>query len=216
MPVLYDEDMTQSDAYRPKEPWDRRPEEPGKAYSAFEIYLGLPPAERTLKKAYRLHTRNHNAAGPSDHFQGWAGRHDWEERALAYDDAKAKARRDGELSGISSHWALIAEQKERVHTDLIGLATLAERKAREIYERELTKDNYSMAHAVQMSKFVLEIYKQLIELEKMHEGDEEGRWTDEDERAVAGLVEEVDAESANNFFEEALRRTQEEDGEDTE
>ena len=94
--------MTENSTSRPKDFWERRREESAKAYSAFEIYLNLPPEKRTLKEAYRLHTGNRNAAGPSDHFQGQARRHDWLERAEAWDDAKSKARRDGELAGIGS------------------------------------------------------------------------------------------------------------------
>jgi hypothetical protein len=205
--------MTESSTPRPKEPWDRRRDEPAKAYGAFEYYLNLPPGQRTLKAAYRLHTGNENAAGPSDNFKGWARRHDWEERALACDDAKAKARFEGELRGIHDHWAEIAAQKERAHTQVIELTDLAYEKAKEIYERELTRENYSMAHAVQMSKFVLEIYKMLVDLEKLHAHRAENEWTEEDDREIARIIEEMDAQDAAEFFEEQ-RRKQEENEED--
>ncbi len=203
--------MTENGTHRPKEPWDRRRDEPAKAYSAFEIYLDLPPGQRTLKAAYRLYTGNENAGGPSDHFKGWAKRHDWEERALAYDDAKAKARFEGELAGIEDQWKSLGAQKEKMHAQLMDLAEAAYEKALAIYEQELTRDNYSMAHAVQMSKFTLEVYKLLIELEKVHKEVAENTWTEEDEQAIADLVERLDAEQAAEFFEEEARKKREEE-----
>jgi hypothetical protein len=215
--------MAERSTHRPKEPWDRRRDEPAKAYGAFEIYLNLPPGQRTLKAAYRLHTGNENAAGPSDNFKGWAKRHDWEERALACDDARARARFEGELRGIHDHWAEIAAQKERAHTQVIELTDLAYEKAKEIYAKELTKDNYSMGHAVQMSKFVLEIYKMLVDLEKLHAQRAENEWTEEDDRAIAEAIEALEAEealdagdAAARFFEEDLRSQEEEDPEEPE
>ncbi len=203
--------MGESNTHRPKEPWDRRRDEPAKAYSAFEIYLNLPPGQRTLKAAYRLHTGNEDAASPADSFKAWARRHDWEERALAYDGAKASARFEGELAGIRDHWAEIAAQRERAHTQLLDLTDLACEKAKEIYAKELTKDNYSMAHAVQMSKFTLEVYKMLTELEKVYRGAEQDRWTEEDERAVADALEELEPDDATKFFEEQARKKREEE-----
>ncbi len=214
--------MAESEAHRPKEAWDRRRDEPANAYAAFEIYLNLPPGQRTQKEAYRLHTGNQDAAGPSEHFRGWARRHDWEERALAYDDAKAKARFEGELAGIEEQWKSLGAQKEKMHAQLMDLAEAAYNDAMRIYEQELTRDNYSKAHAVQMSKFTLEVYKLLIELERVHKGHEQDRWTEEDERAIAKAMEEAvameevyreDLDPATEFFEEQRRRELEEEEE---
>ncbi len=203
--------MTENGTHRPKEPWDRRREESDSAYHAFEIYAELPPGQRSLKAAYRRHTGNENAAGPSDNFKGWAKRYDWADRAAALDGAKASARFEGELAGIRDHWAEIAAQRERAHTQLLDLTDLAYEKAKEIYAEKLTKDNYSMAHAVQMSKFYLECYKLLIELEKVHKEVAENTWTEEDEQAIADLVERLDAEQAAEFFEEQARKKREEE-----
>ncbi len=203
--------MGESNTHRAKEPWDRRREESESAYHAFEIYAELPPGQRSLKAAYRRHTGNENAAGPSDNFKGWAKRFDWADRAAALDGAKASARFEGELAGIRDHWAEIAAQRERAHTQLLDLTDLAYEKAKEIYAKELTKDNYSMAHAVQMSKFTLEVYKMLTELEKVYRGAEQDRWTEEDERAVADALEELEPDDATKFFEEQARKKREEE-----
>jgi hypothetical protein len=68
--------MTESTTYRSRKPWDPRPGESKRAYHAFECYLLMPPEERTIEGAYRLHTNNADAAGPSDTCKGWARRYD--------------------------------------------------------------------------------------------------------------------------------------------
>lgn len=199
--------MTESSTPRPKDSWERRREEPPKAYYAFQCYLELPPEKRTLKEAYRLHTGNHNAAGPSDNFRGWAKRHDWSERAEAWDDAKAKARRDGELAGIEKQWERMAAKVEREMLQTFELSERLYEKAQAILEQELTKENYSMAHAVQMAKFELEFIKVIYE--KMEsEKSEESVWGEVDDERVAQIVEDLRADEAASVFEEAYHRAE--------
>lgn len=201
------------------DPWDRRAEETAKAFQAFQIYAGLPPGERSYTNAYRIYMaeiigrtdaadRSWNDAPP--HFKAWTQRYDWVERAVAWDAAKAKARAEGELTGITYHWATIASEKEKLYTYTLELAKIAHEKAKEIYEKELNKDNYSMAHAVQMSKFVLATYRELMEMEKALKPGEEGRWTNNDEEELSRLVARMDSEQAHEFFERARERAEDE------
>jgi hypothetical protein len=205
----YDGGMTDSSTHRPKDPWDRRREESETAYHAFECYLSLPPGQRTLKAAYRLHTGNENAAGPSDHFKGLARRHDWEERAAAWDDAKAKARSDGILKGIEKQWEKMATKVEREMLQTFELSEKLYEKAQAILDQELTKDNYSMTHAVQMAKFKLEFIKVIWERME-HEKPEESVWGEVDDERVAQIVEDLRADEAASVFEEAYRRAEDE------
>jgi hypothetical protein len=57
---------------------------------------------------------------------------------------------------------------ERMHADLMHLSERAYLKALEIIEQRLAPENHTLAHAVQMSKLVLEIYKHSSELHKVH------------------------------------------------
>jgi hypothetical protein len=205
-----------------KNPWDRLNEEPEKAFRAFVIYSDIPPLERTYIAAFRLY--KDEATGQPEgtcqdvnvqpYFRGWTERYDWRERALAKDDAKARARVEGELRGITSRWTTIAAEKEKQFKRILDLGEAAYQKAQDIFNRELSAENYSMAHAVQMSKFSLEVYKMLLEQERLSQAHNEGRWTDADEDAVADALEELSPEGAIEFFEEAQRRTEDENHSD--
>jgi hypothetical protein len=210
--------MAENSPHRTRDPWERRPDEEPHQYQAFEIYMNLPPEKRSLKQAYRLYIDNPDAAGPSDNFKGWAKRYNWKVRATAWDDAKAHARYEAQICGVENQWEKMAAEREQAHANVIELTNLAYDKAREIYEKELDKDNYSMGHAVQMSKFVLECYRMLLELEKIHAAHAKDEWTEEDDREMAELMERFEAQwaeedAAAEFFEEQWRKQKEEEDE---
>src|SRR3712207_3362211 len=117
--------MIESSADRPREPWERLPDEPGRAYNAFECYLSMPMAQRNFEEAYRVHAGNPQAAGPSDTFKKWTRRYRWRERAAAWDDAVRRARRDGILEGTKDQWAGMSAELERMHADLMHLSERA-------------------------------------------------------------------------------------------
>jgi hypothetical protein len=83
------------------EPWQRRPDEPAKAYAAFAAYRDIG-AGRSVGKAYRqTHpprtrdepARDRSAAAPG-HSHDWARKFDWRARAEAWDehlDAETRA-----------------------------------------------------------------------------------------------------------------------------
>lgn len=203
------------------DPWDRRAEEDAKAFRAFSLYAAIEPTERTYLASYHAYYRERHPDAPDSKlpvnyaaipstYRAWTKRYDWKERAVAWDAAKAKARAEGELTGITYHWATIASEKEKLQTYTLELAQIAHKKAKEIYEKELNKDNYSMAHAVQMSKFVLATYRELIEMEKALKPGEEGRWTNDDEEELSRLVARMDSEQAHEFFERARERAEDE------
>lgn len=65
-------------------PWDRQPGETSKAYEAFSIYRDMG-AERTV----RLVAEALNKSGTL--IAGWSGKHNWVDRAAAYDSVPARA-----------------------------------------------------------------------------------------------------------------------------
>ena len=108
----------------------------------------------------------------------------------------------------------MAAQKEEMLGQLFDLMHLTYEKAKEIFAQELPKNNYSMAHAVQMTKLMMEGLKLVTELEKVHKEAAENAWTEEDDRAILEAMEELDAqqaEEAAEFFEEETRRKMEEE-----
>jgi hypothetical protein len=65
-------------------PWDRQPNESSKAFAAFCLYLDLGP-QRSVAKAYRLHTGRKQAA-VSGTWNLWRSKYRWKNRAQAFDD----------------------------------------------------------------------------------------------------------------------------------
>ncbi len=76
--------------------WERRPEESGRAYSAFVLYRDLGPT-RSLAAAYAAsrHPGGGVAKKAASHWEEWSSAYDWVERAEAY-DAHLEARRRAE------------------------------------------------------------------------------------------------------------------------
>ena len=73
------------DTEESRELWDRLEKEPQRAYTAFEVFLSQPSAERTLLAAYRHHVGNPEAVKPSDTWSRRSSQFAWRERAAAYD-----------------------------------------------------------------------------------------------------------------------------------
>ena len=78
--------------------WDRLAEETGKAFHAFEHYLELPPAERSIDAAWGEHQtacrqRENSGKTAGRWWQQWSSDHDWPARAAAYDAHLAAKRR---------------------------------------------------------------------------------------------------------------------------
>jgi hypothetical protein len=98
--------------FRCQVPWDRRPDESGKAYRAFKAYLSLPLGKRTLIKAYKelkKVDKSLRSTYPPD-WSRWKKIYDWDDRVAQYDsvingerlDMLRAARNEAfdELSGL--------------------------------------------------------------------------------------------------------------------
>lgn len=87
--------------------WDRQPNEPGRAYEAFRVFLELGP-ERSTRDAFQHWSGTKAALQPSGLFKSWVKDHDWKNRALAYDNhASAVAQRaiDRVTDETAEKWA---------------------------------------------------------------------------------------------------------------
>lgn len=79
----------------PRAPWDRRPKESARAYEAFRRFRDLGPL-RTLDMLTSDELRHQTV-------REWSRRHDWKDRATAWDDAAHRlddARRLEEIRGM--------------------------------------------------------------------------------------------------------------------
>lgn len=183
-------------------PWDRREGETDNMFAAFEIYLYLEPPDDHVVVAYRLWVDNPQAKKATDQFWNWSRTHDWKERRSHFRDAKARARAEGVLGGITEHWQLHARAWEQGHTRLLHLQTRVYVKATEIFNKALDEGNYNMGHGVQMGKLFLEIQKHIKELLETAEANKtyEDIPDEELERAVDAAI----TQSADEIFEESL------------
>jgi hypothetical protein len=123
-----------------RELWDRFENEPERAYCAFECYLSLPSAERTLLAAYRQHVGNPDAVKPSDTWSGWSNTFAWRERAAAYDDHLASLRREAHEQVIKEEAARHARDIERARGRYNELMTRGYERAAQWLEDTQTSD----------------------------------------------------------------------------
>jgi len=142
-----------------RQPWARLPEETEKAWGAFCLYRGLPPAARSVVGAYRayLAPKKSRIIPPKDaapYFKHWFKEHRWAERSAAFDDhrraedlaATRAIREQIAIEGWSALLAIIRLQTGRVgsmdadqvtrwstslrgHLEALGLGGSAEMRA---------------------------------------------------------------------------------------
>ena len=83
--------------------WEKRDDETAKQYRAFEIYMMMPPEERSLVKAaqeyYKLENEE-SAKTCRSRLEYWSAHYDWMLRADAWDREVAARRQDAFLKGI--------------------------------------------------------------------------------------------------------------------
>ena len=180
-----------------RELWERLENEPDRAYRAFECFLGLPSGERTLLEAYRRHVGNPDAAKPSDTWSGWSSTFAWRERAAAYDDHLASLRREAYERAVEEEAARQAREVEQARGRYNELMTLGYERAVEWLENAQTSDL--------RAQDVIQIIRLYMGAEKFfgaQEASAEAEWTEEDERDVAEIIREIDAEEAEQESDE--------------
>lgn len=174
--------------------WERWPDEPNLAYLAFEKTLSGPERERVLIDEYRKFmgrkgddkTIRHVAG----HYKAWARDYHWAERWQAYDDWRTRLRYMGDAEGLKRSRARLQARIENMELQLLDASDEMHTKMMEILQKTLTNKNYNMGHAVQMGRFVLEVYKSIWALsEKMKETqDGDIQWTSADDDEAARLL----------------------------
>src|SRR5215208_4244733 len=117
-----------------RELWDRLDNESTRAFQAFESFLSLPSAERTLLGAYRQHVANPDAVKPSDTWARWCSDFAWRERARAYDDHLASLRREAYERAIEQEAGRQAREVEKARGRMNELLTLGYERAMECLE----------------------------------------------------------------------------------
>jgi hypothetical protein len=172
-----------------RELWDRLENEPERAYCAFESFLSLPSAERTLLAAYRQHVGNPDAVKPSDTWSGWCSDFAWRERAVAYDDHLASLRRDAYEQAISEEAARQAREVEKARYRSNELLTLGYERAAEWLE-EMDVSQMRMSDAIQVARLHMDFLKAFgVEPQPSHDDD----WTEEDDAELERIAKRIQA-----------------------
>lgn len=119
------------------EPWARLPGETARQFAAFQAYLNLPAAGRSVDRAFRAYKAaqgKHTEKGHDRTFGGWAGSYRWAERARAFDEftvavaQKAKVEALVEEAGRAARIRskLLAKLEERLDTGEVSASALPE------------------------------------------------------------------------------------------
>jgi len=126
--------------------WERQPGESAQAFEGFECYRRLPPAERSLQRAWEDHCnrpgqarerRGKGAGGPHGHWTRWMSRWRWKERALAWDEEVTAFARDQELERELKSRLAAQEEELRQHQLMKEEAWAARAVSRRILLRTL-------------------------------------------------------------------------------
>lgn len=99
-----------------EEPWGRLPGETAKAFNAFTVYRGLPPHERSLRRAVE-HLYGSVISSKLRQFQNWSSKNRWVVRVQAWDDYQDAQSRQAEIEALKAmrerhaREALLIQQK---------------------------------------------------------------------------------------------------------
>jgi hypothetical protein len=181
------------DIEKKKELWDRLENEPERAYRAFEAYRSLPSGERTLIAAYRQHVGNPDAAKPSDTWSRWSSEFAWRERAAAYDAHIVSLREKSMEKAIQQQAEEQARQVERMSGRFNELMTVAYERAIEYLESE---DFLSQVRPQDVIN-IIRLHREAVERQGGFDPpQQEAEWTEDELAEVDRILEEIDAEEA--------------------
>jgi hypothetical protein len=193
---MYDPGM---DTEKKKELWDRLENEPERAFRAFESYRNLPSGERTLITAYRRHVGNPHAAKPSDTWSRWFRQYAWRERAAAYDAHINRLREKSMEKVIQQEAEEQARQAERMRGRFNELMTIAYGEAMEYLENGDFAQQMRPQDVVNILKVHLEVVERKGGFDPPQQDTE---WTEDELAEFDRIVEEIDAEEAQEEPEE--------------
>src|SRR5918998_4214764 len=144
-----------------EQPWHRLDNESGRAYEAFKVYMYLPPAERSVVRAWREWSGNPDAKREPPFFLRWSHDFAWSERARAHDHHLEVIREQGMEEAIKEEAARQARQVEQVRGRFNELMTITYERAIEYLEDEDFIKQLRPADVVQIMKIHLETTQKL-------------------------------------------------------
>ena len=174
--------------------WHRLDNESARSYEAFKVYLYVPPADRTIIKAFQEWTMNPDKKTAPPYFRDWASDYAWPERARAHDAYIERIREEGMEKAIREEAELQSRQVEQRRNRYNELMTLAYDRAIEwLEDSEWAKSNLRSGDVVKIVALHLESE---VKLGQMQAQTAENDWEEEEDEGSSQIVAEVDAEAA--------------------
>lgn len=177
--------------------WHRLDNESGRAYEAFKVYMYLPPAERSVVRAWREWSANSDTKREPPYFAGWARDYAWSDRARAHDHHIEVIREAGMEEAIREEAARQARQVEQVRGRFNELMAIAYERAIEYLEDEDFIKQLRPADVVQILKLHLETVHKLGDNEpEAADGSATVDWTEAEQRELDRILDEIESEEA--------------------
>jgi hypothetical protein len=185
-----------------RELWHQLDNESDRAHEAFKVFMYLPPAERSVVRAWREWSGNPDAKREPPYFAGWARDYAWSDRARAHDHHIEVIRESGMEEAIREEAAHQARQVEQVRGRFNELMAIT-------YERAIAylEDDFATqlrpADVVQILKLHLETVHKLGDSEHEAAGSSAPvDWSEDEQRELDRILDEIDAEKAQEQSEE--------------
>src|SRR5918992_4159234 len=144
-----------------KELWHQLDNESDRAHEAFRTFMYLPPAERSVVRAWREWTGNPDAKREPPFFYNWAREFAWSERARAHDHHIELIRERGMEKAIEEEAAKQARQAERVRGHFYELMAITYERAITHLEDDSFVEQLRPADVVQILRVHLETIQKL-------------------------------------------------------
>jgi hypothetical protein len=178
-----------------KELWHQLDNEPARAHDAFKCYMLLPPAKRSLVKAWRVWSGNPHAKREPPYFAGWAKTYAWSDRARSHDHHIEVIRESGMEEAIREEAARQARQVELVRGRFNELMAITYERAIEYIEEDDFATQLRPADVVQILKLHLETVHKLGDSEpEAAGGSTTVDWSEDEQRELDAILDEIDAE----------------------
>ena len=176
--------------------WHRLSNESARAYEAFKVYMYLPPAERSVVKAWREWSGNPDAKREPPFFLGWSKSYAWSDRARAHDHHLEVIRESGMEQAIKEEAARQARAVEQTRFRFHELMTIAYQRAIESLESDDFVEQLRPSDVVQIMKLYLETTHKLGGSETDTPGGSAAvDWTESEQQELDRLLGEIESET---------------------
>ena len=179
-----------------KELWHQLDKESDRAHEAFKTFMYLPPAQRSVVRAWREWSANSDAKREPPYFAGWARDYAWSDRARAHDHHIEVIRESGMEEAIREEAARQARQVEQVRARYHELMSVAFEKAMQSLEDEDFVNHLRPADVVQIMKLHLETTQKLESGGSGSGGSAMVDWSEDEQRELDRILDEIESEGA--------------------